>query len=83
MFQDSSAQKRFKGIVSRDGVSSETTDEWFRPTHFRFTLVKSRVKNIQRFKQAVSCGKMARAGFHCIAKIRTQILNPVCWLIAV
>jgi hypothetical protein len=42
----------------------------------RFTLVKSRVKNIQRFKQAVSRCKMAGAGFHSIAKLRTQIFNP-------
>jgi hypothetical protein len=43
----------------------------------RFTLVKSRVKNIRRFNQAVSQCKMAGAGFYSIAKLRAQIFNPV------
>jgi hypothetical protein len=42
-----------------------------------FTLVKSRVKNILRFKQAVSRCKMAGAGFHSIAKLRAQTFNPM------
>jgi hypothetical protein len=42
-----------------------------------FTLIKSRVKNIQRFKQLVSRCKMAGAGFHSIAKLCAQIFNPV------
>jgi hypothetical protein len=43
----------------------------------RFTLVKSRFKNIWCFKQAVSRCKMAGAGFHSIAKLRAQMFNPV------
>jgi hypothetical protein len=43
----------------------------------RFTLVKSRVKNIWRFKQAVSRCKMSGAGFHSIAKLCAQMFNPV------
>jgi hypothetical protein len=35
-----------------------------------FKLVKSRIKNIRRFKQGASRCKMAGTGFHCIAKIR-------------
>jgi hypothetical protein len=42
-----------------------------------FTLVKSSVKNIRCFKQAVSQFKMAGAGFDSTAKLRTQIFNPV------
>jgi hypothetical protein len=42
-----------------------------------FTLIKSRVKNMQRFKQPVSRCKMAGAGFHSISKLRAQIFNPV------
>jgi hypothetical protein len=41
------------------------------------TLVKLRVKNIQRFKQAVSQSKMDAVGFHCIAKLRAQICYPL------
>jgi hypothetical protein len=41
-----------------------------------FTLVKLCVKNIWRFKQAVSRCKIAGAGFHSIAKLRAQIFNP-------
>jgi hypothetical protein len=43
----------------------------------RFTLVKSRFKNIRRFKHAVSRCKMVGAGFHSIAKLRAQSFNPV------
>jgi hypothetical protein len=42
-----------------------------------FTLVKPRVKNIWRFKQAVSWCKMAGAGFHSISKLHAQICNAV------
>jgi hypothetical protein len=35
-----------------------------------FKLVKSRIKNIRRFKQGASRCKMAGAGFQCIAKLR-------------
>jgi hypothetical protein len=42
-----------------------------------FTLFKLRIKNIRRFKQAVSGCKMAGAEFHSIAKFRAQIINPV------
>jgi hypothetical protein len=45
--------------------------------HISFNLVKSSVKNIRHFKQAVSRCKMAGAGFHSIAKLRAQIFNPV------
>jgi hypothetical protein len=45
--------------------------------HIRFTLVKSRVKNIRCFKQAVPQCKMAGAGFHSFAKLRAQSFNPV------
>jgi hypothetical protein len=41
-----------------------------------FKLVKSRIKNRRRFKQGASRCKMAGTGFHCFAKLRTQILNP-------
>jgi hypothetical protein len=43
-----------------------------------FKLVKSRIKNIRRFKQRASRCKMAGAGFQCIAKLRaltSQIAN--------
>jgi hypothetical protein len=43
----------------------------------RFALVKSCVKNIQRFKQAVSQCKMTEAGYHSISKLRAQIFNRV------
>jgi hypothetical protein len=42
-----------------------------------FNLVKLSVKNIRHFKQAVSRRKMAGAGFHSIAKLCAQIVNPV------
>jgi hypothetical protein len=42
-----------------------------------FTLIKSRVKNLRRFKQPVCRCKMACAWFHSIAKLRAQIFNPV------
>jgi hypothetical protein len=42
-----------------------------------FTLIKSRVKNMPRFKQPVSRCKMAGTRFHSIAKFRAQIFNPV------
>jgi hypothetical protein len=42
-----------------------------------FNIVKSSVKNIRHFKRAVSRYKMAGAGFHSIAKLRTQIRNAV------
>jgi hypothetical protein len=45
--------------------------------HISFKLVKSRIKNIRRFKQGVSRCKMAGAGFHFSAKIRDQICNAV------
>jgi hypothetical protein len=35
-----------------------------------FKLVKSRIKNIRRFKQGASRCKMAGAGFECFAKLR-------------
>jgi hypothetical protein len=35
-----------------------------------FKLVKSRIKNIRRFKQGASRCKIAEAGFHSIAKLR-------------
>jgi hypothetical protein len=38
-----------------------------------FKLVKSRIKNIQRFKQGASQCKMVGAGFQCIAKLRALI----------
>jgi hypothetical protein len=41
-----------------------------------FTLEKSRVKNIRRFKQGASRCKMAGARFHSFAKLRAQIFNP-------
>jgi hypothetical protein len=40
------------------------------PPRISFKLVKSRIKNIRRFKQGASRCKMAGTGFHCIAKIR-------------
>jgi hypothetical protein len=43
----------------------------------RFTLAKSRVKKIRRFKQAFSRYKMAGAGFHSIANFRAPIPNPI------
>jgi hypothetical protein len=42
-----------------------------------FILVKSRIKNIPRFKQGVSRCKMAGAGFHYFAKPRTEICKTV------
>jgi hypothetical protein len=42
-----------------------------------FKLIKSRVKNMQCFKQPVSQCKMVGAGFHSIAKLRAQIFNPL------
>jgi hypothetical protein len=42
-----------------------------------FILVKSRVKNIRRFKQGASRCKMAGAGFRSIAKLRAQMCYPV------
>jgi hypothetical protein len=42
-----------------------------------FSIVKSRVKNIRRFKHAVSQCKMAGAGFHSIAKLHAQIFNSL------
>jgi hypothetical protein len=42
-----------------------------------FKLVKSRIKNIRRFKQGASRCKMAWTGFHCFSKIRAQIHNTV------
>jgi hypothetical protein len=42
-----------------------------------FKLVKSRIKNIRHFKQETSQCKMARAGFHSIAKLRAQFHNAV------
>jgi hypothetical protein len=42
-----------------------------------FKLVQSRIQNIRRFKQGASRCKMAGGGFHCFAKIRTQIRNAV------
>jgi hypothetical protein len=41
--------------------------------HIGFKLVKSRIKNIQCFKQEASRCKMAGAGFHSIAKLRAQM----------
>jgi hypothetical protein len=38
-----------------------------------FKLVKSRIKNLRRFKQGASRCKMAGAGFQCIAKLRALI----------
>jgi hypothetical protein len=38
--------------------------------HISFKLVKSRIKNIRRFKQGASRCKMACAGFQCFAKLR-------------
>jgi hypothetical protein len=35
-----------------------------------FKLVKTHIKNIQRFKQGASQCKMVGAGFHFIAKLR-------------
>jgi hypothetical protein len=35
-----------------------------------FKLIKSRIKNIRRFKQGASRCKMAGAGFHCFSKLR-------------
>jgi hypothetical protein len=43
--------------------------------HISFKLVKSRIKNIRRFKQGTSQCKMAGDGFHYFAKIRAQIRN--------
>jgi hypothetical protein len=43
----------------------------------RVSVLKSRVKNMQRFKQPVSRCKMEGAGFHSIAKLRARIFNPV------
>jgi hypothetical protein len=40
-------------------------------------LVKSRIRNIRRFKQGASRCIMAGAGFHYFAKIRAQICNAV------
>jgi hypothetical protein len=37
--------------------------------HISFKLVKSRIKNIQPFKQGASRCKMVGAGFQCIAKL--------------
>jgi hypothetical protein len=45
--------------------------------HISFKLVKSRIKNIQRFKQGACWCKMAGAWFHYFAKIRAQICNAV------
>jgi hypothetical protein len=44
-----------------------------------FKLVKSRIKNIRRFKQGASRStrKMAGTGFHSFAKLRAQIRNAV------
>jgi hypothetical protein len=42
-----------------------------------FKLVKSRIKNIRRFKQGASLCKIAGDGFDCFAKIRAQIHNAV------
>jgi hypothetical protein len=42
-----------------------------------FKLVKSRIKNIRRFKQGASRCKMEGDGFHYFAKIRAQIHNTV------
>jgi hypothetical protein len=42
-----------------------------------FTLEKSRVNNIWQFNQGASRYKIAGAGFHSIAKLRAQIVNPV------
>jgi hypothetical protein len=44
---------------------------------FSFKLVKLRAKNIWQFKQGASRCKMVGAGFHSIAKLRTQIRNAV------
>jgi hypothetical protein len=41
-----------------------------------FTVIKSRVKNMRRFKQLVSRCKMAGAVFQSIAKLRAQIFTP-------
>jgi hypothetical protein len=72
----------FKGIVSRDGVSTENIDAFSSlglniVSCISFTLVKSLVKTIRRFKHAVSRCKMAGTGFHSIAKLRAQTFNPV------
>jgi hypothetical protein len=45
--------------------------------YISFKLVKSRIKNIRHFKQGASRCKMARAGFHSIAKLRAQFHNAV------
>jgi hypothetical protein len=43
--------------------------------HTCFTLLKSRVKNIRRFKQGASRCKMAGAGFQCFAILRALTLR--------
>jgi hypothetical protein len=42
-----------------------------------FKLVKSRIKNIRRYKQGASRCKIAGTGFHCFAKIRAQFHRGV------
>jgi hypothetical protein len=42
-----------------------------------FKLVKSRIKNIRRFKQGACRCKMAGTGFHCFAKIRARFHRGV------
>jgi hypothetical protein len=81
-YQRTLESRRFKGIVSRDGVSTEAIDVYSTSglniaPPISFILVNLSVKNIRRFKQTVSQCKMVGAGFHSIAKFRTQIFNPV------
>jgi hypothetical protein len=59
-----------KGIVSQDGLSTETKVFSLglnNAPYTSFKLVKSRFNNILRSKQGASRCKMARTGFHSFA----------------